>query len=487
MLSDSDPRVVRDGWSPRYVLTRAVRPRAPFVPAPGQRAVIDHDAGRLKVLAGPGTGKTATIVEATADRILRRGVDPSSILVLTFSRRAAAELATRISARLDITVTEPIVRTLHSYAYSVVRSAALAAGDPPPRLLDAGQADLMVREMLAGHADEGGRYWPAELRPALRVRAFASELRELLLRLAERQIASRRVAALGRRLRRPEWCAVAEFIDEYRDIGDLRQGTARLGAALDQAELTAAALDRLADPAVLTAQQARFRRIFVDEYQDVDPAQAQLIELLATGADEFVAVGDPDQAIYAFRGAAPGVMEHLQTEAVTALTTCHRMAPVLVERTRGVAHLLPGRDIHRHLEPADAEPAGDVDVRVLPTAAQEGAYIADQLRRAHAESSVDWSRMAVLLRSPMATGAAIRRSLAAAGVPVATSAAGPLSAEPLVAALLDVLRAGVGPPRSRCWPRPSAASTPCRCGGYDDRSAPTRPDGRPRMGCRAAR
>ena len=416
-----------------------------MTPGPDQRAVIEHDVGRLKVLAGPGTGKTAAIVESVADRILRRGVDPRSILVLTFSRRAAAELSRRIAARLAITVTDPVVRTLHSYAYAIVRAAAVDAGDPAPRLLEAGQADVMVREMLAGHADDGGRYWPAELHAALRVRAFAAELRELALRLAERQISSRRVAALGRRMNRPAWVAVAAFLDEYRDIGQLRQGTARLGAAFDQAELVAAALDRLADPAVLSAQQARFRRIFVDEYQDVDPAQARLIEMLAGAADEFVAVGDPDQAIYAFRGAAAGAMEHMSADSEVVLAQCYRMSPAVLHATRRVAQRLSGRDAHRRLTAAGRSAPGAVDVRVLHSAAQEGAYIADRLRRAHAESAISWSQMAILLRSPTATGPVIRRALAAAGVPAAAGPAGPLAAEPLVAAFLTVLRAAAEP------------------------------------------
>jgi superfamily I DNA/RNA helicase/RecB family exonuclease len=431
------------------------------VPSAEQRAVIDHQRGRLRVLAGPGTGKTATIVEAVADRVLRRGIDPGSMLVLTFSRRAAAELSERIAARLDVTVTEPLVRTLHSYAYALVRSSAVAAGDPPPRLLDAGQADLMVREMLAGHSDAGGGRWPEPLRAALRVPAFAAELREFLLRAAEREIGPRRIAELARRHRRPEWRAVAEFITEYRDVADLRQASSRLGAALDQAELTVAALDRLAEPAVLGAQQARIRRIFVDEYQDVDPAQARLIDLLAGGADELVVVGDPDQAIYAFRGAAAGALERLEVDGTVTLTTSHRMPAELLAATRRVAAQLPGAAAHRQLCPADAAqpggPAGpavpaelgvtrSVEVRTLPSAAREAAFVADQLRRAHAQEGIAWSDMAVLVRSPARSADLLRRACAAAGVPVATAVAAlPLAADPLVSALLAVLRAGLEP------------------------------------------
>src|SRR5437763_14738816 len=99
---------------------------------PSQRAVVDHPGGPLLVLAGPGTGKTTTIVEAVAARI-DAGNDPEQILVLTFSRKAAAELRTRITSRVARTIREPLARTFHSYAFGVLRRAALLRGEAPPR------------------------------------------------------------------------------------------------------------------------------------------------------------------------------------------------------------------------------------------------------------------------------------------------------------------------------------------------------------------
>src|SRR6266511_2731572 len=89
-----------------------------------QRRVVEHPAGPLLVLAGPGTGKTTTIVEAVVDRVEQRGLDPDEILVLTFSRKAAAELRERITARLNRTIKEPLARTFHSYAFGLLRREA---------------------------------------------------------------------------------------------------------------------------------------------------------------------------------------------------------------------------------------------------------------------------------------------------------------------------------------------------------------------------
>src|SRR3954454_16583467 len=93
-----------------------------------QRAVVDHPGGPLLVLAGPGTGKTTTLVESVVDRIAGRGQTPDEILVLTFSRRAAADLRTRIAARLGRTVVTPMAMTFHAFCYALVRRFADRVG-----------------------------------------------------------------------------------------------------------------------------------------------------------------------------------------------------------------------------------------------------------------------------------------------------------------------------------------------------------------------
>ena len=431
---------------------RLVRPAAASAPPPaleaGQRAVVDHPGGPLLVLAGPGSGKTTTLVEAAAARVAA-GVDPESLLLLTFSRRAATELRERITGRLARTTREPLARTFHSYAFGLLRTQAVARGERGPRLLSGPEQDLVVRELLGGEVELGTGAWPQALQPALRTRGFAQELRDLLLRAVERGVGPSRLAGWGRNRGRDDWVAAAHFFDEYLDVTALSAGDGP--EAYDPAELIRAALDALStDPQLLAREWARRRHVFVDEYQDVDPAQEELLRMLAAGADELVAVGDPDQSIYAFRGSDPQAIRRFpevfapasgRPVPVVALGSSRRSGATLLEYSRRVAARLPGPAAHRDLRPVRGTPPGRVEVHTLRTAGEEAAYVAHRLRAAHLLDAVPWREMAVIVRSTERHLPALRRALAVAGVP--SSVAGdevPLVAQPAVAPVLRLLQ-----------------------------------------------
>ena len=413
---------------------------------PGQRRVVEHGRGRLRVLAGPGTGKTMTLVEAVVQRV-ERGVPVENILMLTFGRGAAAELRDRVAGRLERVIREPLARTLHSYAFGILRMAANARAEEPPRLLSGAEQDVILRELIRGDLADGRTAWPAELRPALRTRGFAEELRELYLRASERGVSPVQLAELGGRHDRPDWGAAAGFWQQYLDVS-----SAQRPGSFDAAELIQAAIRTLrADPRLLESERSRRRYLFVDEYQDVDPAQVELLRVLAAGAEELVIVGDPDQSIYAFRGSNPRAMDEAvdafgELETVS-LGTSRRSGAELLAATRAVARRLPGRaHDHRDLRPAPELPEGSVTVALLRTRSEEAAYIADVLRRAHLEREVPWSRMAVLVRSTSLQQSTLRRALITAGVPVSSLTADlPLAEQSAVAALLLTLRWAVHP------------------------------------------
>ena len=430
---------------PAYRLLRTARPPAAApVLDDAQRAVVEHESGPLLVLAGPGTGKTTCLVEAAVARVAA-GVEVEQLLMVTFSRRAAAELRDRVAARLDRTIREPIARTLHSYAFGVLRMAAVRNGEPAPRLLAAAEQDVIIRELLA-EADP--LQWPAGLRPALHTAGFAAELRDLLMRAAERGLDGPALARLGDRHDRPDWVAAGRFLAEYHGVTVLRDP-----GGFDPPELIRGALNALRDdPELLAAERERRRRIFVDEYQDTDPAQAELLQLLAEGADELILVGDPDQSIYAFRGADESAIHDVdarfgggQPVPTVALKTCRRSGPVLLEATRRIASRLPGRAEQRALQPAAECAPGELTVAVFRSASEEAAYLAGVLRAAYLDG-LPWSRMAVLVRSTTRTLGTLRRAMITAGVPVTVRGDDlPLAEQPAVTMLLAVLSCVVEP------------------------------------------
>ena len=430
-----------------YRLLRAPVPAATTVVLdPAQQAVVDHRAGALVVLGGPGTGKTTTLVEAVAARVAE-GVVPDHLLVLTFSRRMAGALRDRVQARISGQATAEVqVRTFQSYAYSLLRRAAAEVGDPPPRLLIGPEQDLVIREMLA--ADPDG--WPEPLRPALRTRAFATQLRDLLLRCAERGVSANELAELGQARKRPDWLCAARFLQEYVQVLALRDVTSRAGVAYDAAELVRAAAGLLRDePDVLAAERRRLSGVYVDELADTDPAQLDLLELIAGDGPHLVAFGDPDSSTFAFRGADPtGITDFPDRfhAEVSYLTQSRRAGPDLLGATRRVATRLRGPVRHRLLSPDPGVPPGRAEVHTFRSATSEAAYVAHRLREAHLLEGVPWSRMAVVVRSAHLLLAPLARALQQAGVPLTTQSEElPLAVQPAVAPLLLALRCALEP------------------------------------------
>ncbi len=461
--------------------------------------MVDHAGGPLLVLAGPGTGKTTTLVESVTARV-NRGADPARILVLTFSRKAAVELRDRMAARLGA-ARGPQATTFHSYCYALVRAhqdADLFAD--PLRLLSGPEQDVTVRDLLAGQLDlekEGLAHvrWPDELRACLTTRGFADEVRAVLARSRELGLAPDALAAFARRTGRPDWNAAAQFLAEYLDVLDAQ-------GVLDYAELVHRAVLLAERPEVSARLAEAYDAVYVDEYQDTDPAQVRLLHALAGnrvsggrkrgrgahagaasrtggahagaeghgrgagggdggrgrdagGGRTLVAFGDPDQSIYTFRGAdVNGILEFPDTfrradgtpAPVGVLTTSRRSGSELLAATRLLTRRmpltrLPADTVRAHRELHAVREGGRVETYTYPTASTELDNIADLLRRAHLEDGVPWREMAVLVRAGGRSLPAVRRALTSAGVPLEVDGDDlPLRHEPAVAPLLTALR-----------------------------------------------
>ncbi|MFI7297998.1 ATP-dependent helicase [Streptomyces sp. NPDC050121] len=436
----------------RLVHTPPARVGPPCLDA-AQRSVVDHGSGPLLVLAGPGTGKTTTLVESVAARIAR-GADPARVLVLTFSRKAAVELRDRMALRMGA-ARAPQATTFHSYCYALIRAHQDAdLFVEPLRLLSGPEQDVAVRELLAGQLDLqrlglAHVRWPDELRACLTTRGFADEVRAVIARSRELGLDPVALDAFAHRIGRPDWRAAAAFLAEYLDVLDLH-------GVIDYAELVHRAVLLAHRPEAAERLAAQYDAVFVDEYQDTDPAQVRLLHALAGGGRTLVAFGDPDQSIYTFRGAdVNGILDFPQAfprpdgrpAPVEVLRTSCRSGAALLAATRLLTRRmpltrLPAEKVRAHRELAAARDGGRVEVYTYPTPGTELDNVADILRRAHLEDGVPWGEMAVLVRAGSRTIPTVRRALTAAGVPLDIDGDDlPLRHEPAVAPLLTALRA----------------------------------------------
>ncbi|MFE7720925.1 ATP-dependent helicase [Nocardia rhizosphaerihabitans] len=360
--------------------TRAPRPRAwgaavralfaeqaqPAPPRPGWLP--------WQVLGGPGTGKTALLVDLVTARITD-GADPASILVLTHTKQAAAALRDAITAQLGPGAggipgasREPMVRTLHSYAFSVLRRHADLHGNPPPRLLTGAEQDAVLREMLRGDLadiEAGARgLWPPRLQPALALGGFAEQLRDLMLRATERGLGPEDLMALGREHDNDAWVAAGRFFQRYEEASMLRWsvGVAAPEAtapALDAAELVGAALDALAgDRNLLAAERDRTHYLLVDDAQHLDPQAATLVRAIGSGSASTVITGDPDQSVFTFRGADSRFLVDIDTvpQRRIILRHNHRSGAPIRLATARIAARLPGSARHRVLPGQGTQP-----------------------------------------------------------------------------------------------------------------------------------
>lgn len=417
-----------------------------------QILAIAHRGSPLILRGGPGTGKTAVLIEAALSRIAD-GQDPNSILMITYGRERASELRDAVAMHTSAAMNEPIARTFHSLAFSILKMKAHPE-DAEPILMSGPEQDFFIRQLLEGDIEMGSTYWPAELidlkAPAIATRGFARELRDLILRAAERNLSPKILAQMATEHGEKYWEASAHFWNQY--LAALYMQEVSAGDAkrkIDPSQIVIEAFHHLRENSDLATQlRARFTTILVDEFQESDPAQRKLLRELA-GADLLLCV-DKESAVGRFRGADPDALEaeldhYLVHGNQIFLRECFRSAPAIFEIGSLVAEHFPNPAIAETricgLEPSllDHMP---IAAR-LRSQNEEAQFIAYQFRRAHLMDATPWSQMAVILRAPGAQASALRRAFVQAGIPV-TSEIDALSGNPVIAPFLLMAEVALG-------------------------------------------
>ena len=380
--------------------------------------------GLCCVLGGPGTGKTSLLIDIAVAQ-LARGRAADDVLIVAQSKEAATRMRVELAARiaeLDNSVAAGaggMVRAVHSLAFAIVRDGAVSRGTEPPSLTTGARQDSIVRQLLRGHSEEGGAYWPPRLQAALKFQGMARSVRDFLLRAAERGVDAHRLEQLSAEFNVPEWRAAGEFMREYRQ-------TMRLAGQedLNAAELISAALKELESNESLLDSWSK-KLVLIDDAEHLSPQAAQLLRAFVDRADLAVITGDEDQSVLHFRGASNDFLREVGVAADTriVLQNSYRCAAEIARLSNSITTRLPKAPSYRGItsmaddDCAIAEAAGSVRVVIHPTPALERASIADFLRRLHTEENVPWRDMAVIVRSG-AGESPLHRALSRAGVPI---------------------------------------------------------------------
>src|SRR6266498_1402547 len=403
---------------------------------PDQRAAAAAVDGPLLIVAGPGTGKTRTLTHRIAHLVAERGVPPARCLAITFTRRAAEELQQRLRALLADLADEITVATFHSLGLAIVseQRAALGLG-PGVRVADEVERLGVLRE-VSGASEAQARRLAAEVSRRKRVRAA-----------------------------RDPSAAPAPAAEEVDDLLDHYDKALRERDLVDFDDLIALPVTLLGGDHELAARyRGRWGWISVDEYQDVDELQYRLLRLLTTPDGNLCAIGDPDQAIYGFRGADVGFFLRFRQDfpgaATAQLTRNYRSSAAIVDGA--VQAIAPGTLVRGRVLRASGGRAAPPRLRVHRAASEaaEAEFVVHTIERllggstffsfdsgrvdGDGGSDLSFADVAVLYRTD-AQSPALVEALSRAGMPFQKRSHDRLADLPGVPPVLRALRQAPAP------------------------------------------
>ncbi|WP_147918315.1 ATP-dependent helicase [Ruania zhangjianzhongii] len=443
-------------------------------PTDEQRVVVEAELEPMLVVAGAGSGKTETMAARVVYLVANQRVRPSEILGLTFTRKAASELSVRIRSRLrrlsragvistDAVEDQPRIATYNSYAAGIVTDHALRIGiDPDATLIgDAGRYQL---------ADDLVQTWAEDLETTSAVSTVVDAVAALAAELSEHGRSPQEAAAEIDRLiqtildkedepgKKPGVrAAVLKVVGSLRTRLQLMDLVAAFGARKradgvvdfgDQVRLAATIAAQVDD--VGAGERSRYRAVLLDEYQDTSIAQVQMLRALFGAGHPVTAVGDPNQAIYGWRGAAAGTLLDFPdtfpgaagpARSVNLSTAWRNDLAVLHAANHLAAPLRSGAVAP--LVPRPGAGPGRVQARYLETHLEEAEHIADYLAP---RWSPEGFSAAVLCRR-RAQFVAVEQALTAAGLPCQVVGLAGLLSTPEVSDLRAALQVAHDPSR----------------------------------------
>ncbi|MFB3921386.1 MAG: ATP-dependent helicase [Terriglobia bacterium] len=373
---------------------------------PEQRQAVEHGEGPLLIIAGPGSGKTRVITERIVYLLENvPGLQPTNILAVTFTDKAAAEMKERVRKALASPPELPHISTFHSFCYEVLRKRHFER-----RLLDKVDVWIFLRQRMT---ELGLDFYQKLAEPG----AFLHDLNDFFSRCQDELIEpgdfeafvakvekafqgrAPRLDAAERKLEEEEVVKKKELARVFRNSRRLIEeaGCSSLGSLISE---TVRLFDR--EPEVLPYYHARFRYVLVDEFQDTNFAQVELLRRLVAAPYNITAVGDDDQAIYRFRGAAHGAFQMFhQAFEGAKVVNLHRNYRS-TRRILSAADVVIAKNTHEEKKKPLRTEHGEGDRIFLlesPDYVSEAAWIAGEIERLHRKESRRFGDIAVLYRA----------------------------------------------------------------------------------------
>ncbi|KKR91069.1 MAG: hypothetical protein UU39_C0001G0015 [Candidatus Woesebacteria bacterium GW2011_GWD1_41_12] len=416
-----------------------------------QIEAIKFGKGPLLIIAGAGTGKTTVVTERIKYLILGKHAKPSEILALTFTEKAAREMEERIDIGLPYGYTQMWVMTFHSFCEKILRQEALHIGlDPRYKLLTEADSIQLLRKNLFSLD-------LSYFRPLGNPTKFLSGMLQHFSRLQDEDVnPSEYLTWIKLKSQKLDSAKTGEQIldnDKFKELAIAYKQYDELKTKeglMDFGDLIAKTLKLFRDrPNILSKYQKQFKYVLVDEFQDTNYAQNELVKLLSGKNGNVTVVGDDDQSIYRFRGAAvSNIIQFRQIykkAKVIVLTKNYRSTQEILDRSH---------ELIRYNDPDRLEVVEKIDKRLRSQVAKDGSeirfihadrveneadLIAKEIEKLGSEEKYKWSDFGILVRANNHSEP-VMRALSRHGIPYQFLGPGRLFKQPEIIDLISYLK-----------------------------------------------
>ena len=376
-----------------------------------QKKAIMHEKGPLLIIAGAGTGKTTVITKRIAHLIAEKKARPGEILALTFTDKAANEMEERVDVLVPYGYVDAWISTFHAFGDRILREFGVELGvDPGYRLLARPEQIMFLRKHLY---DFPSKYYRPLGDPTKHLPALVN----LISRAKDEDVTCEEYLKFAKGLRsraraHPKDEELEEYSNRQAELAEIyakyEDAKAKEGF-LDFGDQVTMLLQNLRkNKRILKILQERFKYILVDEFQDTNFAQFELVKLLAAGHENLTVVGDDDQSIFRFRGAAISNIlmfqkSYPQTESVVLTQNFRSRQPILDTAYRLIQHNNPDRlevkaGVDKRL--SGVSKGGETPRHVhCDTAPTEADWVAEDIEERGKEEGRKWGDFAILVRA----------------------------------------------------------------------------------------